>query len=196
MHRFIFFGAIAFAMTGCFDKEATDDGLAKSVAAVAATVTANNSPDVTVKSWWRVKDAAMAVRIETCKNNLKVAAPYFGKLSSLSSNERYSSDTCVSEPFIFDRQITKVDVQSETRSVVTARIKNATPPEEGAVLDAAEKKAKEAGEPYRYVLERKDSNSGWKITEIANFPSYAKDWVDVSPKPTPSNNRFVYDLFQ
>jgi hypothetical protein len=196
MMRFVILGMLAIGLSGCFDKPPTEEGIAKALGAVDAIDAANNSPDVTVKSWWRVKDAAMAVRIEICKNDLKLAAPYFDKLSRLSSNELYSSDSCASEPLIFDRQITKVDVQSETRAVVTARIRNATPPEEGAELDTNAMKAKEAGEPFQYVLERKDSKNGWKITEIASFPSYAKDWEDVSPKAKPSNNRYVYGAYQ
>ncbi|WP_239695290.1 hypothetical protein [Pseudomonas sp. 25 R 14] len=83
-----------------------------------------------------------------------------------------------------------------TRAVVIARIKNSTPPEEGAVLDADAKKAKETGEPFQYVLERKDTKDGWKITKIASFPSYASDWKDVYEKPEPSNNRYVYGAYQ
>ena len=103
---------------------------------------------------------------------------------------------CGLKPPSFDRQITKVEVQSETRAVVTARIKNVTPPEVGATLDDESRTAKEAGEPFQYLLERKDAKSGWKITKIASFPSYASDWKDVYEKPKPSNNRYVYGFYQ
>lgn len=196
MQRLIITGVTALALTGCFDRDQADDGLGKAVGVVSAIEAANNSPDVTVKSWWRVKDASAVIRIEVCKNNLKLAAPYFAKLSQLAEDQLISEGGCEKTPLIFDRQITKVDVQSDTRAVVTAHIRNATPPEEGAVLDADAKKAKEAGEPFQYVLERQDTKNGWKITKISSFSSYTKDWRDAYPKAEPSNNRYVYDSFQ
>lgn len=196
MKRFIIMGAIAISLSGCFEKGATDEGLAKAISAASDMEIANNSPDVTVKSWWRVKDASTAVNFEICKNNLKLAASYFDKLSQLSADGLYQGNSCEQRAPIFNRQITNVDVQSDTRAVVAALIKNATPPEEGAVLDDEAKKAKEAGVRFQYVLERKDANSDWKISKVASFPSYARDWEDVYVKPEPSNHRYVYDFYQ
>ncbi|WP_278405806.1 hypothetical protein [Pseudomonas rhodesiae] len=196
MKRLIIIGAAALILSGCFDREQTAGGLARAVSAVGAIEAANNSPDVTVKSWWRVKDASANIRIEVCKSNLKVAAPYFGKLSQLAEGRLITEGECEKTPLVFDRQITKVEVQSDTRAVVTAHIKNATPPEDGAVLDAEAKKSKEDGEPFQYVLERQDTKSGWKITKISSFSSYTKDWRDAYPKDEPSNNRYVYGSFQ
>lgn len=196
MKRLIMVVAVAVSLSGCLDKDATDDGLAKAISAVKNIESANNSPDVTVKSWWRVKDSSAAVNFEICKNNLKLAAPYIEKLAQLSTEDLHKEGGCERALPIFDRQITKVDVQSDTRAVVSAHIKNATPPEDGAVLDADAKKAKEAGERFQYVLERKDASSGWKISKVASFPSYARDWEDVYVKPEPSNNRYVYGYYQ
>lgn len=196
MKRLMMVVAISVAISGCFEKESANEGLARSISAVESIETANNSPDATVKSWWIVKDASAAVRIEVCKNNLKLAEPYFEKLSQLSADSLLGKGECGQKPPSFDRQIKKVDVQSETRAVVTVHIKNVTPPEEGSVLDDEAKKAKDAGEPFQYVLERKDAKNGWKITKIASFPSYASDWKDVYVKPEPSNNRYVYGFYQ
>ena len=196
MQRLILVGVTALALAGCFDKGQAEGGLAAAVSAVGTIEAANNSPDVTVKSWWRVKDASATIRIEVCKNNLKLAEPYFGKLSQLAEGEMIGKGECEKTPLVFDRQITKVEVQSDTRAVVTAHIKNATPPEDGAVLDAEAKKSKEDGEPFQYVLERQDTKSGWKITKISSFSSYTKDWRDAYPKDEPSNNRYVYGSFQ
>jgi hypothetical protein len=196
MKRLMVVGAIAAALSGCFEKGPADDALGKSISALGEIEASNNSPDVTVKSWWRVKDATAVVRFELCKNNVKVAAQHYEKLSQLSSGDLLGQGRCGQKPPSFDRQVTKVDVQSETRAVVTTHIKNVTPPEEGAVLDADAKKAKEAGEPFQYVLERNDAKSGWKITKIASFPSYARDWQSAYPKIEPSNNRYVYGVFQ
>jgi hypothetical protein len=196
MWRFIVVAMVAIGLSGCLDRDQSSEGLAKALSAVEAMNAANNSPDMTVKSWWRLRDASLSVRIETCKTDLKLAAPYFDKLAKLSSNERYRSDSCAYEISAFDRQITKVEVQSETRAIVIAQIKNISPPDEGAVLSPEDKKAKDAGVPFQYLLERQDAKNGWQITKISSFPTYAKDWQDISPKPEPSNNRYVYDFFQ
>lgn len=196
MKRLMMVLVIPMALSGCFEKAPANEGLARSINAVGSIETANNSPDATVKSWWIVKDASAEVRIELCRNNLKLAEPFFEKLSQLSADSLLGKGECGKKPPSFDRQIKKVDIQSETRAVVTAHIKNVTPPEEGAVLDDDAKRYKEAGEPFQYLLERKDAKSGWKITKIASFPSYASDWKDVYEKPAPSNNRYVYGFYQ
>lgn len=196
MKRLMAVGLISVALSGCFERDPVDDGLSRSINAVSQIEVATNSPDVTVKSWWKIKDASAAVRTEICKSNQKEASKYFDKLSQLSANDLASRGDCLTKSPSFDRQILKVEIQSDTRSIVTARIKNTTPPEEGATLDESDKKAKEAGEPFQYLLERKDAQSGWKITKISSFPSYANDWQDVNEKPKPSNNRYVYGGFQ
>ncbi|MBC3254402.1 hypothetical protein HU733_02760 [Pseudomonas paralactis] len=196
MKRIVILGFVAIGLSGCLDRDQTSAGLAKALSAVDSMDAANNSPDITVKSWWRLRDASLSIRIEACKNDLKLAAPYFEKLSKLSSNERYNSSNCSYKISAFDRQITKVEVQSETRAIVTAQIKNISPPEEGAVLTAEDKKAKDTGIPFQYLLERQDTKNGWQITKISSFSSYAKDWQDIYPKPEPSNNRYVYDFVQ
>ena len=196
MKKLVAVGAITMALSGCFDKGAADDGLAKAISAVNAIEVENNSPDISVKSWWRVKDSSAVVNGEICKSNLKLASPYFEKLTQLSTGDLSTKGRCDVKPTAFDRQITKVDVQSDTRAVVTAQIKNVSPPEEGAILDDDDKKAKETGEPFQYVLERRDTKSGWKISKISNFPSYARDWQEVYKKHEPSTNRYVYDYYQ
>lgn len=196
MRRFIVVGLVAVGLSGCFDTDQTSEGLAKALSAIGAMDAANNSPDVTVKSWWRLRDASLSVRIETCNNDLNLAAAYFEKLSKLSSNDRYNSSNCAFKVPAFDRQITKVEVQSDTRAIVTAQIRNISPPEEGATLTVEDKKVKDAGVPFQYLLEREDVKNGWQITKISSFSSYTKDWQDIYPKPEPSNNRYVYDFAQ
>lgn len=196
MQRLIVVSAIAMALAGCFEKKATDDSLSKAIDSVTRAEVGNNSPDVAVKSWWRAKDAGTLLQFEICKNNLKLASPYFEKLSELSTDELYKERSCGTTTPSFDRQITKVEVQSDTRAVVIAQIRNVTPPEDGAFLDSDDKKAKEAGEPFQYVLERKDTQSGWKIAQVYRYPSYSRSWEQVYKKPEPSSNRWVNEWYQ
>jgi hypothetical protein len=149
-----------------------------------------------VKSWWRLRDAGILLEEEVCRNYLKTAEGYKSKLAELSTDELHTGPQCSGSHLTFDRQITNVEIQSDTRAIVTAQIKNTTPPEEGAVLDYEDKKAKEAGEPYRYVLERESSSSQWKIAQVLSMPSYAKTWVEALKAPPPANNRWVFESFQ
>lgn len=196
MKRFVAVSLTALTLAGCLEKGQQDEALLKAVNAVENTEVKRNSPDMTVKSWWRVKDAGVAMYIEECRARVKVEAPLFAKLSELSTPDIYNDRECSKAPDTYDRQITNVDVQSDTRAVVTAKIVNTTPPDEGAVLSDEDRKRKEAGDAYQYVLERKDSGSEWKIAQVSNMPSWSRDWEVLFKKPAPSSNRWVLDFQQ
>lgn len=188
--------ATAVALTGCLETEPANDSFKKALTAVSSAEAIGNSPDAAVKSWWRVKDAGAVLEMEVCKANISQAAPYFEKLARLSTEDVHSDRTCMDAPTKFDRQILKVDVQSDTRAVVTAQIRNVTPPEEGAVLDADDKEAKAEGSPFQYLVERKDKSSDWKIAQVSRYVSYKSSWESIFEKPEPSTNRWVSEWLQ
>lgn len=187
---------LLFALAGCLDQGKMPEGLAQATKEAKALGVANNSPDLTVKSWWAAKDAAMRLDSQICFEYVRFQAPVSEQLRKLATSEIPIDRPCDGGVFIFDRVITKVEIQSDTRAIVRATIKNATPPEAGAVLDDRDVKAKAEGEPYLYTLERKDISSGWAISRIDRFPSYARDWERAYEKPQPSTNRFVYEQYQ
>lgn len=193
----IIVGALAvLLLAGCNEQGKAPEGLTKATQAARDLPVANNSPDATVKSWWAAKDAAMRLDSQICFEYNRMQSPVTEKLKKISTSEIPTSKECDGEVIIFDRNITKVEVESETRAVVKAIIKNITPPDAGAVLDESDSKAKSEGEPFRYTLERKDSSSGWQISRVDRFPSYGRDWERVFEKPQPSTNRFVYEQYQ
>ncbi|MFJ4397478.1 hypothetical protein [Pseudomonas sp. NPDC089396] len=187
---------IAFALAGCIEKEAGDDGFAKAVSAVSEVKINAESPDMAVKSWWRLRDAEIALDNELCQYGLKRAKNYSQKVSELSTEEIFTGPRCPKSVMTFDRKITNVEVQSDTRAVVTAQITNTTAPEDGASLDYDDRKAKEQGDPFRYVLEREGKEGKWKISQVLNMPSYARKWEEVFKQPAPLNNRWVYENYQ
>lgn len=188
--RLVAVAAAVIVLAGCNGERQGSD-LAKAVSQAEVAEARNNSPDVAVKSWWELKDAGAALQIEICKSNLGLTSSYLDKLSELSTDEVYVPRGCGQGLPVFDRQITKVDIQSDTRAIVTALIKNVTPPEDGAVFDRGDKEAKEKGKPFQYILERADSGSGWRISQVSHYPSYARSWERVFEKPKPSTNRWV-----
>lgn len=193
----LFVGAVlSMALVGCLDESKRPEGLVNATKQAEGVAIATNSPDATVKSWWSVKDAGMLLDREACYEFEKLKRPTIDKLKSLVSSDFPIGQVCIGDLLSFDRKITKVEIESDTRSVVMAVIKNSTPPEAGAEIDDKDREAKELGEQYRYTLERKDTSSNWHIERIENFPSYARDWQDAYTKPKPSNNRYVYEILQ
>jgi hypothetical protein len=123
-------------------------------------------------------------------------SPAEEKLKALASDDFPNARDCFEGVISFERKIEKVEIESDTRAVVNAVIRNSAPPEPGAVLDDSDRAAKEAGERYRYTLERKGTADSWKISSIENYPSYARKWESAYSVPKPSNNRYVYEQFQ
>ncbi len=196
MRNVVLATVVAVFISGCFEGDPADKSLSQAVKSLVDSEYPDNSPDAAVKSWWRLKDSGIRLTAEICKRNQSIASPYTKKLSELSTGAIYNERSCPESPITFDRQITKVDVQSDTRAVVTAQIRNTTPPDQGASLDSGDKRTKEAGEPLQYVLERKDSNSGWKIAQVSRYRAYTQSWESVFKKPEPSNHKWVYDWLQ
>ncbi len=188
--------AAAVFLGGCFEGKSVDQGVDQALKSIQESEYPDNSPDAAVKSWWHLKDSGAKLMAAICKRNQGTASPYLEKLSELSTDAIYNQRPCAESPITFDRQITRVEVQSDTRAVVTAQIRNTTPPDQGAALGPEDKKAKDAGEPMRYVLERKDINSGWKIAQVSSYRSYTQSWESVLNKPEPSNHKWVYGWLQ
>jgi len=184
------------ALSGCLEQGKTPEGLAKATKDANDVSIATNSPDATVKSWWAVKDAELRLDTQICFEYNRLTAPVTNKLSKLATSELPISRPCDGEALVFKRSITKVEIESDTRAVVKTVIKNASPPDKGAVLDESDIKARNEGEPYMYTLERKDASSPWAISKIDKFPSYARTWEPAYEKPQPSTNRYVFERYQ
>lgn len=193
----ILIGALVVALlAGCIDRAERSEGLVNATKQIEGLQLVTNSPDATVKSWWAAKDAGVRLEREICFEYVSLQRPAIEKLSQLASSNISEARACRADPLLFDRQIAKVEVESDTRATVYALIKNITPPEPGASLDESDRKMKELGERFRYTLERKDSSSGWVISKVSSLPSYSNDWQDAYIKTVPSNNRYVYGMLQ
>lgn len=188
--------SLALMLTGCFEQTDISTSAGAATKNVNEMKLATNSPDATVKSWWALKDASMRVNQEICPKIIDLRKPYLDKFKALAASNFNHEAECETMVVSFDRQITKVQVESDTRAVVVALIKNSSPPQVGATLTDEDRKVKEAGEQFKYTLERVDVTSGWKIEKIQTFSIYAKDWQDAYKKSEPLNHKYVYDSFQ
>lgn len=192
--RAMFFVAIAaLCLSACNKPSGTTEKVAassdRSISKIPLDLT---SPDNALKSYWAAKDEVR--RAVDLKSDEETA---FGK-------EVRSLLEKVAAPGIFDfnhrpvletfsRDIEDVDVQSETRAVIIARIKNITPIPAGAEVDEYDKKARENGERYRYVLEK--SAAGWRVAELWTWSTYPKeDWKKSRPSDgKPSVPTFTFE---
>nr|WP_312968699.1 hypothetical protein [Pseudomonas sp.] len=183
-------------LTGCLEKEEKNRELEEATSHLLSVPIATNSPDATVKSWWAVKDAELLLTAEICREYARMKIPVAEKLAKLKAETFSTAQDCSAGNLKFERRIEKVEVESETRAVVAALIRNTTPPDSGAVLGDKDRIMKESGEKFRYILERTDSNAGWGISVIESFPSYARDWEPAYPPREPSNHVYVFGNYQ
>lgn len=68
---------------------------------------------------------------------------------------------------VMAREIDEVKTESETRAIVFATIKNATPVPTGAVLDQIETKWRSSGFKFKYLIEK--SEGQWKVAQVYRY---------------------------
>ena len=73
-----------------------------------------------------------------------------------------------------EREIVAVQVETETRAVVIAKIRATTPVPSGVTLTERESSQRRDGFPYKYVLEK--AKDGWKIEQIYTKDIISSDW--------------------
>ncbi|RRV49589.1 hypothetical protein [Pseudomonas sp. p106] len=191
MKGMVLVGVASLALAGCFDKGETNTALSGAKKAVSEIKVSNVSPDMTVKSWWALKDAGIRLNDELCTELVKSRAELEEKTKAIADDELNFGTTCSTVTDRYERKIESVDVQSDTRAIVTALIKNTTPPDPGASLDSEEQANKEKGYAFKYLLERSDANSGWSISQVSKMAFYSRSWDDVYKKPKPYNHIYV-----
>jgi hypothetical protein len=196
MKRILAVAVAAVVLAGC-EKPQEQKPPARMAAeqAVESLSSAQNSPDITVKSWWSAKDAWVKVAMAQCESSGDLMKKIQNNMETLAGPEIKTSIDCNSVEK-YDRKIEDVQVQSDTRAVVQARVRNVTPPDPGADTDSEHQRIKDLGDQIRYVLERKDANDGWKIVGATSKPGWSSKWDDILKKPEPYNHRYVSDGLQ
>lgn len=171
--------AIALALTGCNKEQ--DTPWTRLQAAAPQLSLSTNTPDSTVKSWWQARDARVNFSARVCVEMRDLYGPVDQALISLAagtiSNDFADPERCA--PTVYSRDITKVDIQSDTRAIVQAHVRNATPPSKGYTMDEDDKQQKGKGRRMQYLLERQDAQQPWKITQVYSSDRYCvHDSVD------------------
>jgi len=187
---------LAFLLAGCGEKPAAPVPTTGKSAAPHKISLRLASPDQTIKTWWNIRDLEEIENKERCETRPVAEedeSEKYGKTISIGAalaSYDMSPPKCRAD--IYSRDIIEVKVESETRAVVLARIKPATPVPEGVSLAASQEKERSEGALYRYVLEKVDSE--WKIEQMYRRSDYGDNaWRPVFEGNAPeSAHTFVY----
>ncbi|WP_128422745.1 hypothetical protein [Delftia tsuruhatensis] len=140
------------------------------------------SPDSALKSYWAVKDWIKRVEDDQFKKvikNKELLATHEAFSSVVSPEIAYRNIYPIDE---FNRDIIEAKMETETRASIRAIIKNSTPVPEGAEVTDYDRKRRDAGDEFKYIMEK--TNSGWIVSEIWAFDRlFDKKWTKISPQP-------------
>jgi hypothetical protein len=130
-----------------------------------------DSPDRAIKTWWRyldLKEQNNALKCRQAKD--EPGSPdqqYLGLIAQadvlrtlLPTDRKCAVD-------VYSRDIQEVKAESETRAVVFAHVKNVSPIPVGAEPDEYDKKFRQDGFRFKYVLEK--TSSGWKVSQVFKY---------------------------
>ncbi len=145
-----------------------------------------NSPDSALKSYWAIKDWTRRVEDEQFRKavntkDLIATREAFSSLVSpeIAERKNYPVDE-------FHRDIVEAKIETETRASINAVVKNSTPIPEGAEVSEYDRKRREEGDRFRYVMEK--TNDGWVVSEIWAFDRlFDKKWTKISPESKKPN---------
>lgn len=133
-----------------------------------------STPDRALKSYWSLLDWINANnhavrKINRQSKDYKESAAALKQLAvpriAGENEESYEAPL-----YVYSREIVTANVETESRAVVMATIKNVTPLAAGVQLDPKDQERREKGTPYKYVLEK--DNTGWKVAEVWEAGSY------------------------
>lgn len=153
------------------------------------------TPDKAVKSLWATIDWSKAVN----QARLDRYQPTADEMA-LKRLEAQLSVPAIASPKVektqrqqYSREILKADVETESRAIVMAQIKNVTPFSADTVLSKYQLKAREQGERVKYVLEK---NAGsWQISEAWEWKDYSNEFTKSRPIEGKAYPIYVFDAW-
>lgn len=133
-----------------------------------------SSPDRALTSFFAFQDRNLVARFNQAlqevadpkqQAHLNSATILFDGPAKRYIDRILKTDTPILERY--ERDISKVETESETRAIVFVNIKNVTPLLPGAVLDKYDTKWRSEGFNFRYVMTK--TAEGWKIGDVQEW---------------------------
>lgn len=139
------------------------------------------TPDRALKSYWAYVDWDLDRQAESSKQFLNSADYAERREVHEKVAVRAIVDDHKGTPLreIYQREILSATVETESRAVIAATIKNVTPLPQGMTLEPLDRKKRDDGQRFRYVMEREGSN--WKVAEIWAYESFLSRFERRSP---------------
>ncbi|MCS4296236.1 hypothetical protein M2375_004494 [Comamonas sp. BIGb0152] len=134
-----------------------------------------STPDKAVKSWWAVVDSKINFKYQECtqaasaEQTALLQAQLRLATGAVKSYLQHDKECTL---FAYDRRIDRVDIETESRALVVATIKNSTRPKAGQSISKNTVEAASVGVEYRYVLSREDD--GWRVDDIYQYDDVLK----------------------
>ncbi|CAB3707719.1 hypothetical protein [Achromobacter pestifer] len=192
--------ALAIVLAGCSKEESPWTRLQAATPQLKVTA---NTPDAAVKSWWHVRDEEERYAVAVCKELAELYRPLRSARDSVSTEGLQANlagnEKCDQESY--DREIVNVDVQSNTRALVVAHIRNSKPPTPGYVMNIDERDKKERGVRMQYLLERADNTQAWKVAQVYDQHRYCtvtpvNGWCPLYNQSPGSGHTYVLESAQ
>lgn len=170
-----------FLLAGCNEQATTTSKNTVQKQAIPVPVMDTSTPDRAVKSHWALKDYVLANSREVEQrfmetDQFKGIAQMFRQVNSPQIADDLASPT---PAYQYSRDITQAKVETESRAVVFAVVKNVTPLPTDAVLSRSQTESREKGKTIKYVLEK--DQSSWRITEIWQLGEYTGEYIKSYP---------------
>mgnify|MGYP000157851375 CR=1 FL=1 len=162
MYRQLAACVVSALVVGCGGGGTSTASTPAATPSLPASVDAS-TPDQALRAYWQAKDAESQVFLQHLKDyrSSAVAAPVLARLTQLTDERLFWR---LPEPERFQRDILEVKVETPTRAVVLALIKNTTPIPEGAEVTDYARSERENGGRVKYVLS--GDGKAWKVAEI------------------------------
>lgn len=147
-----------------------------------------STPDKALKSYWEARDWLSARTTERDSREWADQAEAGGQLIAKVTGGTVAANFSRRDLFPverFDRSIDEVKVETESRAVALATVKNVTPIQVGAEPSKFETEWREQGAKVKYVLEK--GPAGWQVSEIFEWNKYSRQfelhYMAKKPKP-------------
>lgn len=189
--KMILFFLIAPIMISCSDKSTLSINESTINTSVKIDTT---TPDKALKSYWDVRDATRVGMIVHFRQSIGEYRNFEKQLANITTDSLIKNlQLNIGRVETFSRDILEVKVESESRAVVLAVIKNTTPVPANAESTQSDEERRLNGERYRYILDR--DQSGWRVAEIWEWATYpSPGWKKILPKEDkPSVPSLTYD---
>ena len=140
-----------------------------------------STPDKALKSYWAVRDSVRSKQVELFTQNKEGYQSAEAQMSEVADGALAKNFSFDIIPFeTFSRDLIDVKVESESRAVIIAVIKNSTPIPAGAEMSKFDEERRRDGERYRYILEK--NQAGWRVSEVWEWSTYPSDaWKKIKP---------------